>query len=239
MGQKITTMSNTGKIISGIALLLFGIGWALELTDVINFSYEGWWTLFIIIPCLIGFFSFKDKGMSLIGIGTGVLLLLATRGVIEWSDFWKYLLCLIAVIWGFILIFCRKNLPGSFSPDKKTVKELRQINQDGRSIRQINIKFGKQLFEFAGQRFEGATVQTSFGFVGIDLRNADILDGAVIDIDCNFGGMEIRVGDDVIVKPAVEASFAGVECNDHLFSSENAKIIYVKGKCIFGGIEIK
>ena len=232
-------MGNTGKIISGIALLLFGVCWALELTDVIDFSYEGWWTLFIIIPCLIGFFSFKDKGMSLIGIGTGVLLLLATRGTILWNDFWKYMLCMIAVIWGIMLIFSRKCMPGSFCADKKTVKEMKQIDQDGRMIRQINTKFGKQLFEFSGKSFEGATVETSFGFVGIDLRNADILDGAIIDIDCSFGGVEIRVGDDIHVKQAVNASFAGVECNERLFSTENAKTLYIKGKCAFGGIEIK
>ena len=72
-------MNKTGKIVSGIALLLFGIGWTLELTNVIEFSYEGWWTLFIIIPCLIGLFTQKDKSAPLIGIGTGVLLLLSTR----------------------------------------------------------------------------------------------------------------------------------------------------------------
>ena len=232
-------MYNTKKIVSGVALLLFGIVWTLEITHVINISLEGWWTFFIIIPCLVGFFTFKDKTMSLIGLGTGVLLLLGVRDIIAWNDFWKYIICLVAVVWGVKLIFGRKDIPGCSSPDHDTVKELKQINQDGRSIRQINISFGKQIYEFAGQRFEGADVQASFGFVSLDLRNADILDGAVINVDCSFGGMEIRVGHDVLVKNAVDASFAGVECNEHLESLSGAKTIYVKGKCAFGGIEIK
>lgn len=232
-------MYKTGKIITGVALLCFGLIWALEITNVIDISFEGWWTIFIIIPCLIGVFSSKNKGFSLIGVGVGVMLLLASRGIIGWDAFWKYVICIVAVIWGVMLIFSRKCLPGNTSPNKSTVKEMKQINLDGRQIRQINIKFGKQLFEFSGQRFEGANVQTSFGFVGIDLRNADILDGAVIDVDCSFGGMEIRIGEGVNVKPAVEASFAGVECSEHLHSDANAKTIYIKGKCAFGGIEIK
>lgn len=232
-------MDHKGKIIGGVLLLLLGIGLMLEVTHVIDFNFEGWWTAFIIVPCLISFFNSKNKTMSLIGVGTGVLLLLATRDIIPWDEFWRYLICIVFIIWGIMLIFGHGNTRCCSAADKKHVDELKQINQDGRTIRQINASFGKQSYEFASQRFEGAKVQCSFGFVGIDLRGADILDGAVIDIDCSFGGMEIRVGDDVLVKQAVEASFAGVECKEHLQNPEGAKTVYVKGRCSFGGIEIK
>lgn len=231
-------MSNNSKIIGGVALLLLGVGLLLEVTHVIDFNFEGWWTAFIIIPCLISFFNSKNKTMSLIGVGTGVLLLLATRGIIPWHEFWRYLICIVFILWGIMLIFNRRFSSDNSSANKKNVDELKQVEQDGRTIRQINASFGKQHYEFAGQRFEGAKVQTSFGFVGIDLRNADILDSAVIDVDCSFGGMEIRVGDDVLVKQSVEASFAGVECKDHLQRADNAKTLYVTGRCSFGGIEI-
>lgn len=237
--SKYKKMNRTGKIISGIALLLFGIIWLLEITHVLTISFDGWWTVFIIVPCLIGFFSFKDKMMSLIGVGTGVLLLLATRDIIAWGDFWKYLICMIAIVWGVALIFSRNFFGNGCPPDKQAIKELKHVNQDGRSIRQISTKFGKQVFEFSGQRFEGATVQTCFGFVGLDLRNADLLDGAVIDIDCSFGGMEIRVDSNVNIKHAIDASFGGVEYNERMFTPDNEKTLYIKGKCAFGGIEIK
>ncbi len=232
-------MDKTGKIIGGLALLLLGVGLLLEVTHVIDFNFEGWWTAFIIIPCMVSFLGGKNRTMSLIGVGTGVLLLLATRGIIPWNEFWRYLICVVFILWGIMLIFSRSNTPGCAPADKKHVEELKQISQDGRTIRQINASFGKQGFEFAGQRFEGAKVQCSFGFVGLDLRGADLLDGAVIDIDCSFGGMEIRVDDDVLVKQAIEATFAGVECKEHLRNPDNAKTLYVKGHCSFGGIEIK
>lgn len=229
-------MDNKGKIFGGVLLLLLGIGLMLEVTHVIDFNFEGWWTAFIIIPCLISFFNTKNKTMSLIGVGTGVLLLLAARGVIPWSEFWRYLICIVFILWGLMLIFGSRL---SQTPAKKSADNLKQVNQDGRTIRHINASFGKQSYEFAGQRFEGARVQCSFGFVGLDLRGADLLDGAVVDIDCSFGGMEIRVDDDVLVRNTVDASFAGVECRDHLQQPEPARTLHVKGRCSFGGIEIK
>lgn len=232
-------MNRTSRIISGIAFLAFGIGWTLELTNVIDIRLDGWWTIFIIIPCFAALFSSNHKSMPLIGLGIGVLLLLATRDIILWNDFWKYVICLVAVIWGLTLIFTRKSSFDSKQPDRKTVDELKQIDQDGRQIRQINVSFGKQIFEFASQHFEGAEVKTSFGFTALDLRNADILDGAVITVDCSFGGMEIRVSRDICVKSAVETAFAGVECQCDTLPDDATKTLYVKGRCSFGGIEIK
>ncbi len=232
-------MNRTSKIVSGIALLLFGIGWALEVAGVIHdVSFKGWWTIFIIIPCLASFFSYDNKGSSLIGMGIGVLLLLAVRGTIDWNAFWKLVICLIAVVWGAILVMGKK---GHFfdSPDRKTVREVKKINLGGRDIRQIDISFGKRIFSFPNETFEGARVEVSFGFIGLDLRDADLLDGAVIDVDCRFGGMEIRVPDGVCVKQAVESSFAGVECRLAAEAKEGQKTVYINGKCSFGGIEIK
>lgn len=231
-------MNKTSKIVSGIALLLFGIGWTLEIAGIIDISFKGWWTVFIIIPCLASFFSYENKGSSLAGVGFGILLLLATRGTIAWDDFWKYVICMLAIIWGISLILNRKGFFSSIS-EKNSVKEFKHINQDGRNICQINTSFGKQNFDFSGQKFEGANVKTNFGFVSIDLRNSTVLDGSVINIDCHFGGMEIRVGKGIVVKHSVENSFAGIENNCCSVSEEGDKVVYLTGNCQFGGIEVK
>lgn len=232
-------MNNKGKIVGGVLLLLLGIGLLLETTDVISFRFDGWWTLFIIIPCTVSLFSSKNKTMPLIGIAVGVLLLLAAQDVLPWHDVWKYIICLALIIWGIMLIFGSTRNTGGAEADKQHAAEIEQVSQDGRTIRQINSSFGKHNYSFAGKTFEGAKVQVSFGYVGLDLRGADILDGAVVDIDCSFGGMEIWVGNDVIVKHALESSFAGVEYHEPLHTSDTAKTLYLKGHCSFGGIEIK
>ena len=53
-------MRNTGKIIGGIALLALGVALLLEVSGIINIDFEGWWTAFIIIPCLIGFINDRN-----------------------------------------------------------------------------------------------------------------------------------------------------------------------------------
>lgn len=229
-------MKQTSKIIGGIALLAFGIVWALELMNVIHISLEGWWALFIIVPCFVNIFNDKHKTGAIIGFGIGILLLLAARDVILWCDIWKYMICLVAVVWGISLLFFSKNCGGCHCHSESNSEP---IIMDGSKMHKIDVTFSKQDYIYSGQRFEGAEVHTSFGYTCLDLRNADIMDGAVITLDCNFGGIEIRVDRDICIKNDIDTAFAGVDCNCNTQQVGDVKTLYIKGKCSFGGIEIK
>lgn len=52
-------MNNFSKILWGIVLILLGIAIGLNSLNIvsINFFFKGWWTLIIIIPCLIDLFN--------------------------------------------------------------------------------------------------------------------------------------------------------------------------------------
>ncbi len=55
-------MKNFGNILWGIVLIIIGLivgGNALGITNI-DIFFDGWWTLFIIIPCFIGLF--KERG---------------------------------------------------------------------------------------------------------------------------------------------------------------------------------
>lgn len=225
-------MKRTSKIIGGIALVAFGIVWALELIDVISISLEGWWALFVIVPCFINIFNDRRKAGAIIGCGIGILLLLAARSIIPWNDIWKYMLCLVAVVWGLTLLF--------FSNKKSSVR--RHNSEQAAPVvleDNIEVNFGKQEYSYDGQPFEGADVHVSFGFVGLDLRDADIRDGAVINVDCSFGGIQIRLPKGVCINNRIDTTLAGVDCDCCTQPTDGAKTIYLKGHCNFGGIEIK
>lgn len=228
-------MNRTSKIIGGIALLAFGIVWALELLNLININLDGWWALFIIIPCFINIFNDKHKAGSIIGCGIGILLLLAARNVILWADIWKYMICLVAVVWGLALLLFNKKTCCHCHAGKQS----NAVVLEGGKMHKIDVSFSKQEYSFDGQAFDGADVHSSFGFVGIDLRNANIADGAVITLDCSFGGIEIRVDKGICVKNDIDTAFAGVECQCNTQHTDGAKTLYLKGHCNFGGIEIK
>ena len=65
--------------IIGILLIIVGTILGLNAFHIthINLFFEGWWTLFIIIPSLCGIFTERDKTASLIGLFIGVYLLLS------------------------------------------------------------------------------------------------------------------------------------------------------------------
>ena len=57
-------MNKLTKILWGIVFIAIGIGLnALEITSI-NIFFKGWWTLFIIIPCLIGLFDSDSDGKT-------------------------------------------------------------------------------------------------------------------------------------------------------------------------------
>ena len=229
-------MKRTSKIIGGIALLAFGILWALELLNVVSISFEGWWAFFVIIPCLINIFNDRNTPCSIICFRIGILLLLAARHIIPWNDIWKYMVCLVAVVWGISLLFFSNKKSASHC---HTSEHPDPVILDGDKQHKIDVSFSKQDYSFDGQSFEGADVHTSFGFVSLDLRHADLRDGAVISVDCRFGGMEIRVDKGICVVNNIDATFAGVDCDCCTQHSDGAKTLYLKGHCNFGGIEIK
>ena len=160
---------------------------------------------------------------------------LAARGIIPWNDIWKYLICLASVVLGITLLFFNKKSCCHWHNHEQTSA----IILDGSKMHKIDVTFGKQQYSYSGQRFEGAEVHNSFGFTGLDLRGADIMDGAVITVECCFSGVEIRVDKGVCVNNSIETSFAGVDCECCTQPADGTKTLYLKGHCSFGGIEIK
>ena len=63
-------MKKIENIIWGIVLIIIGLiiaANALGITNI-NVFFDGWWTMFIIIPCFIGLIKDKEKTGSIIGL---------------------------------------------------------------------------------------------------------------------------------------------------------------------------
>ncbi|MBQ9120748.1 MAG: hypothetical protein IJY12_00085 [Clostridia bacterium] len=98
-------MRNTSKIVWGIALVALGIIWVLNTLDItnINIFFDGWWTLFIIVPCLIGLLNKEHIVGNCIGIALGVGLLLDKNDVLNF-DFWELIFPVLVIAFGIKLI---------------------------------------------------------------------------------------------------------------------------------------
>jgi predicted membrane protein len=230
-------MKQALKIIIGLALVAVGVLWILSILGVLTFEFstKGWWALFVIVPCLFGLVSDKDKIGPCIGIGVGVLLFLAARDVITWQMMWQIALALLIIGFGIRILFFR-----SWGCGECDVQELKTISRDGKDIRFIDSAFGKQSLTFAGEKFEGADVKSSFGALTLDLRGAVIAGDAFIDLNVGFSGVSIIVPDDINVKIAVSSGFGGVKDDRHSkVDNAGAPTLIITGKVGFGGVEIR
>ena len=122
-------MKKYRNILWGIAFILIGIVWGLDATGIIdfNFFFDGWWTLFIIIPCTIGLFTEKDKMSNLIGLLIGVALLLCYRNILSIDLIWKLILPTLLIMIG--IKFILKDVNGEKENKNIEIVEKRDIEE--------------------------------------------------------------------------------------------------------------
>ena len=227
-------MKKISKILWGVAFIVAGVIFALNAFGVtdIELFFDGWWTLFIIIPCLIGLFSDREKIGNIIGLAVGVFLLLCCQNVLDFDMLWKIAAPAIIVIIGVKLIF------GAVFGDK-AAKMLESSKQSGENIKTGCATFSGQTLNFDAERFSGAELTAVFGGVKCDLRNAIIEKDCAINATAIFGGIDIYVPDYVNVKINSNSIFGGVSEKNHRPQNPNAVTVYINATCMFGGVDIK
>ena len=70
-------------------------------------------------------------------------------------------------------------------------------------------------------------------------RRAQIDQDCLIEASAVFGGIDIYVPTNVNVKVSSDSVFGGVSNKAPYFRDANAPTIYIKGSCMFGGVDIK
>lgn len=199
----------------------------------INIFFDGWWTLFIIVPCFIGLFKEREKTGNIIGLLIGIALLLACQDILNFEIIWKLAFPAILVIIGLSLIF--KDTINS-----EVNKEIKKLNENKTKDGGYCATFSGQNLNFDGEKFSGTDLTAVFGGIKCDLRNAIIEDDVVINVSSIFGGTEIYIPEDVKVKVKSTSIFGGVdEKKKNKIESAEAHTIYINAICLFGGAEIK
>ena len=226
-------MKKTTSIIWGIVLVAIGLilgANSLGITKI-NIFFEGWWTLFIIIPCFIGLFNDDDKTGSLIGLLIGIVLLLACQNVIQFELVWKLIWPAILVIIGLSIIF-KDVFKGKVSD------EIKKINATQTKENTITATFSGQNLR-CDEEFKGAELTAVFGGIEYDLRNAIFTQDCVINTSSIFGGIDIFVPEDVKIKIRSTSIFGGVSNKKKNQEQSDSHTIYINATCLFGGVDIK
>ena len=226
-------MKDYTKYIIGFLLIFIGLILGLNAFGItnINLFFSGWWTLFIIIPSLVGLINDKDKTSSLIFLIIGVWLFLAERDLIEYELLVKLLLPVILISIGLLLVF----------KDVLSIngKEIKKINANNKESNNYIAVFGSQDLKFDNEKIENMDLKSIFGGIKLDLRDAIIEKDIVINTLSVFGGIDIYVPENVKVKVSSTPFFGGVDVKRRKGDSKKEITVYLNSVCIFGGVDVK
>lgn len=214
---------NKKNLFWGIVLIVVGILFLGRNMNWWNFSifFRGWWTLFLIVPSIISLVRREGVASSFLILALGVLMLLASQNVIEWSTIWKVFLPIIIMVVGLSIIF------GNRKVKTKKVK--------GNAKEYVAIFSGVD--EMIGKIEGDFKVTSVFGGVELDMRDVKLEEDLIIDCFTLFGGIDIRLPKDVKVEVNGLPIFGGVE-NKYRNNDEAKVTIYINHTTIFGGVDL-
>lgn len=225
-------MNKTSNGVWGVILIMLGLILALNALEItsINLFFDGWWTLFIIIPSFVDLFKEKDKTGSIIGLLIGIFLLLACNNIIDFSLIFKLIIPIALIITGISFIY-KDNLS---SKVKEKIKELNK-NIDN----EYYATFSEQNLDFSKEELKNISINSIFGNINCDLKESIIKDNIVINASAIFGKITIDLPDNINIKIVGTSIFGGVTDERKTKNKDSEHTIYINSLCLFGGIDIK
>lgn len=167
---------------------------------------------------------------SFIGFVIGIALLLCSQGIVTFSVIRKLIIPFILVMVGLGFIF------RDFFHSKINEK-IKTLNKTG--LKEYAATFGGNKVDMSNEVFEGVDLTAVFGGVELNLVDSIIKEDQVINATSIFGGITIKVPNNINVKVKSTSIFGGVENKAKGNKEENTPTIYVNALCMFGGVEIK
>lgn len=230
--------NNLSSLLWGVLFIIAGVGFVGNAFGIWNFQlfFNGWWTLFIIIPSAVSMIQNGIRPFSFSTFIVGVLLLLSCLGWFDYEVINKLILPIILIVAGFSIILRSTN---ARYRKKAHIRDGQVVSLD--DSKDYAAVFSSQTVVYnENEVFTGATMNSVFGNVNLDLRTCIINDDVVIDCACIFGGSDIFVPNDVNIKVASTPIFGGVSNKARGANFiPGAPTVYINAVCMFGGVQIK
>lgn len=212
-------------VAAGIALLLDHLGF-IAIGSLFRF-----WPMILIFFGVGHLISPSNRAWGGILIVAGTVFQLNSLGIthVHFADLWP--LAIIAV--GLVLMWSALRPPVAS-----------KVSTDSTDMFNAVAIFSGCERRVKSQNFKGGRATSIFGGVELDLRDAKIEgDEATIEVNCIFGGAEIRVPDNWNVHSKSIPVLGGFSDKTHISSAEDPaggkrKTLIVTGVVVFGGVEI-
>lgn len=225
--------SKITAIIIGVVLIALGVlltGTSLGWWDA-DIFFEGWWTLFLIVPAVVSIFGNGANAGNLVLLAVGLALLADAQKLLGSVSVWSLVGPLVIVVIGGSLLW--KGIAGPKLPRNSEGKTIQPSNH-------MSAIFSGSKAVFNGLPFTGAVTLALFGGIDIDLRGALITDDVLIDSTTIFGGTDIVVSPGMKVQLNSTGIFGGAD--NHAQKPQSGApgpVIHVRSWAAFGGLDIK
>lgn len=200
----------------GIIVLAIGVILCGNAANIWNISvfFPGWWTLFIILPCLFWIITDGPDFLNVVGLIVGVLLLLSRTSFFGKYISWKLILPIAIIALG--------------------IKIIISSVRDGKYTYHEKCLFSGKNYD--GKIFTGGAFKCSFGKLCIDLSGASISQTEQFVLNCSFGETEIILPPGISLEIKTEISFGEVK---NLYPQNVSGIpLCIEIKCSFGSVKI-
>jgi predicted membrane protein len=238
---------NITRILFGITALFIG-GYLLG--AVMGFwelkSFDGWWTLFIIVPSVGSMISTGIFFMNSLLLGLGIWLFVYEQDILSRRQFQVTGLAILFIAFGLWLIISsikKKKIPENFSNAAG--------NYEHRNNNFVNAKFDSSsrpeyLAVFSGGEYInnssdlcGGSATAILGGLDIDLSNIRINRNVTFNATAILGGVDIFVPAGMRVEVNGVAILGGCDNLVPNVFDENLPVLSIKYVAILGGVDVK
>ena len=235
---------NITRVLFGVAVIALGViflGNALGWWKISNF--DGWWTMFLIIPGIASMITSGVCAWNVILTAVGVWLLIREQnwvsGRVLDAAFWA----VVFILFGIWLIFGGRRRRKNPYPNSYVEGEQKKWNSNERvdftDYPQYFAMFGGTKTSNCSKAFKGGSATAIFGGVELDLRNAELAGDATIDATAIFGGVDIFAPPNVRIEINGVPFLGGCENKARFTNDPNLPLLTVRYFAFCGGIDIK
>ncbi len=214
------------KTISGIVIAAIGGLLLLNTLNVINFNnlIADYWPLLLIgAGLLILVNDFRSWLVAAFLVALGGLYQLRELDVIDiqpWSVIWP----LIIIFVGLSVVFGR-----SYSGKRVSKADRDDVSAILAGVNIIN----------HSKKFTQSNATAIMGGARIDLRQAEFDKEALVEVFGFWGGIEIVVPENVVIRNQVNNVMAGTEDKTNQKTDKNAPVLTIAGTLIMAGVSIR